>query len=161
MAISDRARFLIRSLRLKPHPEGGYYREIYRSQDTVIAHQGKRASMTQIYFLLNRGEISRWHQVLSDESWNHLEGASLNLYILDPPLKKLQKVKLGPLKQRALPCFVVPRDHWQAAKSTGEYSLVTCLVAPGFEFQDFSMMDAVTSLKATKGKREKEIQKFL
>jgi predicted cupin superfamily sugar epimerase len=161
MPLSPRAKSLIRSFRLKPHPEGGHYREIYRSPSNIESSQGTRSALTQIYFLLARGEISRWHRVFSDESWNHLEGSPLNLYTLDPALKKMQKVKLGALKQRALPTFVVPSHHWQAAQSAGEYTLVTCLVAPGFEFQDFSMMDGVTALQAAKGKREKEIQKFL
>lgn len=161
MAISNRARFLIRSLRLKPHPEGGYYREIYRSQDTVIARQGKRAAITQIYFLLNRGEISRWHQVLSDESWTYVEGAPLALYRLDANMKNLKKIKIAPFKLKGRPTAMIVQSEWQAAECLGEYSLVTCIVAPGFEFMDFSMMDAVSALRCARGKRKKEIQKFL
>ena len=141
MKISLRARFLIRSLRLKPHPEGGFYREIYRSPSKVIAVQGTRGALTQIYFLLNRGEISRWHQVLSDESWIYLEGAPLALYRLDTNLKNLKKTKISPLKLKGTPTAMIPRKEWQAAESLGDYSLVTCLVAPGFLFKDFRFLD--------------------
>lgn len=147
MKYCSRAETLIKTLKLKPHPEGGFYREMYRSARKVIAPQGKRSFLTQIYFLLRNGEISRWHQVLSDESWNFIEGAPLSLYQLDSSLKKYTPIQLGLLIQKQTPFHVVQAKSWQAAESTGAYSLVTCLVSPGFDFQDFRFLSPYQALK--------------
>ncbi len=140
--MDPRAEALIRELGLLPHPEGGHYRELYRSPLQVDPPDGRgdRAALTTIYFLLPAAEISRWHRVTSDEVWHHLEGAPLELFVSDPDLLHVQRHLLGPLRDGLVPEVVVPPGHWQAARSSGAYSLVGCVVAPGFDFADFAML---------------------
>lgn len=138
----SRANDLIRSLRLQPHPEGGYYREIHRSTLGVRPEDGRhtRSALTLIYFLLDAHGHSRWHRVLSDETWQHVEGAPLELFRIDAAIGECQRTVLGPLADGAEPVHVIPAGHWQAARSTGAYSLVACAVGPGFDFADFAML---------------------
>ena len=121
---------------LRPHPEGGFYREIYRSPQTVTAAAGAgRRALTHIYFLLLAGQISRFHRVCHDEVWNFYEGAPLTLVTFDGA--EIRKQRLGPGSAYAA---VVAGGLFQAAESDGVYSLVGCTVAPGFEFADFSFL---------------------
>ena len=131
---------MIARLGLRPHPEGGHYREIFRSTGHVKAGQGRRSAMTLIYFLLRKGERSLFHRVLSDEIWHHCEGAPLRLITLPPNLKDKRTVSLGSLRGRTAPVAVVPAGYWQAAETRGAYTLVACAVAPGFDFKDFQMV---------------------
>ncbi len=133
---------LIAQLDLKPHPEGGHYRELYRSPLTVRPGDGRseRTALTTIYFLLPAGEVSRWHRVSSDEVWHHLEGAPLELFLCDPGFVQVTRNIIGPLRDGLQPELVVAPLHWQAARSTGAYSLVACVVGPGFDFADFAML---------------------
>jgi len=144
--MNPRIRTLIDSLKLQPHPEGGYYGEIFRSEKTVGADQerGERKALTTIYFLLEAGQHSRWHRVLSDEVWSHLEGGPLEIFRFDAASTKLTVSTLGPYAHEIepapiVPVVIVPAGVWQAARPLGEYTLVGCTVGPGFEFQDFSM----------------------
>jgi hypothetical protein len=137
-----RADQLIAELRLAPHPEGGWYRRIFCSAQTV-ARQGdgaERAALTAIVYLLKAGETSRWHRVASDEAWHHYEGAPLALLCADPDLEQVKVLQLGPLADERLPTQTMPARHWQAARCLGEYALVGCNVAPGFEFDDFELL---------------------
>jgi uncharacterized protein len=138
----NRANQLIRDLRLQAHPEGGYYREIHRS--TLGVHpddrRPPRSALTVIYFLLDAAGHSRWHRVSSDEVWQHVEGAMLELFRIDPGLQELERMSVGPLAEGAEPVRVVPAGHWQAARTTGAYTLVACSVGPGFDFADFAML---------------------
>jgi predicted cupin superfamily sugar epimerase len=129
---------LTRALGLAPHPEGGYFRETFRSTGRVTPDDGRgsRAALTTIHYLLARGDVSRWHQVDSDEVWHFYEGAPLDLWVLAPDLSALDVVRLGPLGDGARHATVAA-GWWQAARSTGDYSLVGCTVGPGFEFEDF------------------------
>lgn len=140
----DRVAELIRTLQLAPHPEGGHYREIWRSRDVVSPADGRgpRAALTSIYFLLPAGARSRWHRVRSDEIWHHDEGAPLELLLVPPDELRLERRRLGPLGagQEQTPVHCVPAGSWQAAKSLGDYTLVCCDVAPGFEFSDFELL---------------------
>ena len=135
----DRAAALIRMLRMKPHPEGGHYVETFRSPVSVRCGRRRRAAVTTIYFLLRRGEMSRLHGVRSDEIWNYCEGAPLRLIDVDPDAGSCVVRRLGPVDRATSPQAVIPAGHWQAAESTGRYTLVACTVAPGFEFADFAM----------------------
>lgn len=139
--MNSRTQTLIQSLQLQPHPEGGYYREIFRSGRAVLADQGRgeRMALTTIYFLLEAGQRSRWHRVLSDEVWSHLEGDTLELLRFDPATAQLTVSRLGPYAAETEPSLVVPAGVWQAARPLGAYTLVGCTVGPGFEFGDFSM----------------------
>ncbi len=143
-----RTEFLIQSLELRPHPEGGYFREVYRSPSLLSLEDrdGVRAWMTTIYYLLTSGQRSRWHRVCSDELWHYYEGDPLQLNILDSELQELKTHYLEPINQQStngLVC-VVSANAWQSAKTTGEYTLVGCTVSPGFEFNDFTFMSECT-----------------
>jgi uncharacterized protein len=137
-----RAAALIQSLDLAPHPEGGYYRELYRATGTVQPDddRGTRSALTTIYFLLASGQMSRWHRVLSDEVWHLYEGGPLTLYLADPELRELQSVELWVPSGTHAPVHTVPSRWWQAARCMSAYALVGCTVGPGFEFADFSFL---------------------
>jgi uncharacterized protein len=127
---------IIRLLNLTPHPEGGHFVETFR--DTAGA--GGRAASTAIYFLLARGERSHWHRVDAAEVWHHYAGAPLKLEIASTEEGPVQRVHLGPdLMAGERPQAVVPPRAWQAAESLGDWTLVGCTVAPGFEFAGFQM----------------------
>ena len=138
-----RASHLIEQLGLVPHPEGGYYRQIYRSATTVKPADGRpvRPSLTTIYFLLAAGDVSRWHRVASDEVWHYYEGDPLELFGADGNFVEITRHALGPVDDRMAPVHVIAAGHWQAARSTGAYTLVGCTVGPGFDFADFEMLD--------------------
>ncbi len=124
---------IIRLLDLAPHPEGGHYRETFRDSRTI---DGKRAASTAIYFLLARGERSHWHKVDAVETWHWHAGAALKLEIAANGARS--EVVLGPdLAAGERPQGVVPADAWQAAQSLGDWTLVGCTVAPGFQFEGF------------------------
>jgi predicted cupin superfamily sugar epimerase len=140
--VEPRASELIGLLKLEPHPEGGYYREIWRSGlETVPADgRGTRPALTLIYFLLPAGAVSRWHRVRSDEVWHFCEGAPLELFQLPLETWHLQRITLGPLHAGQFPVHCVPAGVWQAARSLGSHTLVSCAVGPGFDFSDFELM---------------------
>lgn len=132
---------IISRLGLKPHPEGGFYRESYRSPGTFESGRGPRAHSTAVYFLLRRGEISRLHRLKSDEVWHFYGGGPLTVAEIAPDGTRRETV-LGPdLDAGQTPQHVVPAGSWFGAfPSEGtEFSLVGCTVAPGFDFSDFEM----------------------
>ena len=135
------ARCLIDRLGLIPHPEGGFYRETFRSLARVTsAERGVRAASTAIYFLLPAGAVSVLHRVSSDEAWHHYDGDPVELLTLDEAGRR-EVVTLGrdvPAGQR--PQHVVLAGVFQGARALGvRYALLGCTVAPGFEFSDFTM----------------------
>jgi hypothetical protein len=126
---------VIRRLDLKPHPEGGHFRETFRDVRTV---DGGRAASTAIYFLLARGEHSHWHRVDAVEVWHHYAGETLNLRIADAHGTRV--VRLGTdFAAGEEPQAVVPAGAWQAAETLGDWTLVGCTVAPGFAFSGFEL----------------------
>ena len=135
----SRANELLQSLAMRPHPEGGHFVEIYRSarRVEVLERQVQRSAITSIYFLLAAGEYSRWHRVLSDEIWHYHEGDAIELVLFDQ--HGLRRVRLGPVSRETRPTLIVPAGTWQAARTTGAYTLGACTVGPGFEFADFSL----------------------
>ena len=138
-----RAAELIATLALRPHPEGGFYREIFRSESRVAPSdsRGARAALTTIYFLLPGGTFSRWHRVASDEVWHLYEGGPLELLELDAQARHLVRHLVGPVGSGdAAPVHTIPAGAWQAARPLGDYVLVGCTVAPGFDFADFTML---------------------
>jgi hypothetical protein len=159
-AAAGRARELVEALGLVPHPEGGYYREVYRSPRLVRADDAPdpRAALTTIYFLLPAGAHSRWHRVESDEVWHHYEGAALELLWVDEAMASLRIERLGPVGDGARPVFTVPARCWQAARTTGDYTLVGCTVGPGFEFADFALLDGRPSEAAALRARFAEVR---
>jgi predicted cupin superfamily sugar epimerase len=130
----------IETLGLTRHPEGGWYRETFRSNDTLHTPKGPRQAMTLIHFALDAGEASAWHRVSSDEAWIWCEGEPLELTVVSADLARVERMRLGPTTRGCVPHHVVPAGAWQAARSTGNGSLVTCCVAPGFEFADFQLL---------------------
>ena len=140
--MADRAARLIQTLDLHDHPEGGYYREVFRSAAMVNPTDGRegRSSLTSIYFLLMEGSHSSWHVVRSDEAWHHYEGDPLELLTIDPDSFELTQVVLGPIEEGAQPVRVVAAGLWQAARPLGTYTLAGCSVGPGFDFADFTLM---------------------
>jgi predicted cupin superfamily sugar epimerase len=140
--MDHRAAHLIDSLGLVPHPEGGYYREIYRSDSRVqpLDDREERSALTTIYFLLGAGQVSRWHRVASDELWHYCEGASLELFVADPAFEQVRTLRLGTIADGPQPVQAVRAGDWQAARSCGAYTLAGCTVGPGFEFADFQML---------------------
>jgi uncharacterized protein len=141
--MSDRAAELVEVLGMTPHPEGGFFRELFRSTDAVTPADGRgeRTALTTIYFLLRDGEHSRLHRVESDEVWHHYEGAPLELVWCADDFATVHRATLGPVGSDSKPVEVVPARYWQAARSTGEYTLVGCTVGPGFDFSDFRLLD--------------------
>jgi predicted cupin superfamily sugar epimerase len=128
---------MIQVLQLVPHPEGGWYREIYRSGDRVQRGAESRSATTAIYYLLEHQQLSRWHVVDADEIWHFYGGAPLELLAYDPEARQLKRHLLHTVAAEARPVGVIPSGVWQAARSLGEYSLVGCTVSPGFEFSGF------------------------
>jgi len=135
-----RARELLNTLGMRPHPEGGHYVEQFRSAQRVhvLDRKVERTALTAIYFLLAAGEFSRWHRVMSDEVWHYHEGDAIELVLFDD--RVLRRLQLGPVASVTRPTIVVPAGTWQAARTTGAYTLVGCTVGPGFEFADFSLL---------------------
>jgi predicted cupin superfamily sugar epimerase len=138
---------LVRDLGLNPHPEGGFYREVYRSTELVplaglpTRYPGPRAFATSIYFLLPSGDISAFHRLRSDEIWNFYQGSPLGLTVIRPS-GELDEVRLGPnFAGGEVYQTVVPAGHWFGAFVTepGSFSLAGCTVAPGFDFADFEL----------------------
>jgi uncharacterized protein len=126
---------IIAQLALEPHPEGGHYRETFR--DPRVDAAGRAAS-TAIYFLLARGERSHWHRIDAVEIWHYYAGDALTLRIADDSGQRV--VRLGPgLAAGEQPQAVVPAHAWQAAESIGDWTLVGCTVAPGFDFAKFEL----------------------
>lgn len=151
-----RAGELIERLGLQPHPEGGYYREIYRSASHVRPEDDRprRAAVTNIYFLLAAGQHSRWHRVGSDELWHFYEGKPLELLVAPPALDRLESLVVGPPLGEGHAVHEVPAGWWQAARPRGAYSLVGCTVAPGFDFDDFTFLrDDAEALARLRGLR--------
>ncbi|MGB0497016.1 MAG: cupin domain-containing protein [Rubricella sp.] len=129
------AKDIIAALGLAPHPEGGWYRETWRAGSKA----GERPAGTAIYYLLEAEQHSHWHRVDADEIWLWHAGAPLVLTV-SPDGHDAQARVLGPgLAQGQAPQIVVPRHHWQTAASLGQYTLVSCTVAPGFTFEGFEM----------------------
>ncbi len=122
---------------LEPHPEGGHYRETFRDPRTDA--RGRSLS-TAIYFLLARGERSRWHRIDAVEIWHHHAGHALSLQVADG--SGTRTIRLGPdLAAGEVPQAVVPARAWQAAETTGDWTLVGCTVAPGFDFAEFELAE--------------------
>lgn len=127
---------IITELNLSPHPEGGYYRQ------TWMADNDGRPTGTAIHFLLKAGENSHWHTVDADEIWFYHAGAPLVLSVSETATGLAHDIQLGPdVLAGDQPQVIVPKGHWQAARTTGDYTLVSCIVSPGFQFAGFHLAD--------------------
>jgi predicted cupin superfamily sugar epimerase len=144
-----RAGELVRALELAPHPEGGWYREWFRSRAGVATTDGRgaRSALTCIDFLLGAGQFSAWHRVASDELWQLYEGR-LRLWTMPASLDAIDRVELG--EGGGVRRAAVPAGAWQAAEPMGELAWIGATVGPGFDFADFSFLrhdaDALAAL---------------
>lgn len=132
---------LVEELRMKPHPEGGFYAETYRSAETIMTANGERSLMTVIYFLLRSEDVSHFHRIQSDEHWFWHEGSALTVHLLGE--KGHEKLKLGPIsRENCKPQQLVPAKviFGSTVDEVNSYALVSCVVAPGFDFQDFELL---------------------
>ncbi len=128
------AKDLIAALDLAPHPEGGWFRQ------TWVADAPGRPSGTCIYFLLQAGGSSHWHRVDATEIWHFHSGAPLVLRIAETGAGPAQRISLGPdVMAGDMPQAIVPKGWWQAAVTTGDWTLVSCTVSPGFDFAGFDL----------------------
>jgi predicted cupin superfamily sugar epimerase len=129
------AQDIVRLLDLKPHPEGGHYRETWRADAAL----GERSDGTAIYYLLGEGEISHWHRIDADEIWHWHAGSALDLG-LSHDGRHVDTHRLGPdMAEGERPQVIVPRFCWQTARSLGSWTLVGCTVSPAFAFYGFEM----------------------
>lgn len=132
-AMTDADR-IIAALDLAPHPEGGWYRQ------TWMADNEGRPYGTAIYFLLKAGAASHWHRVDAVEIWHFHAGSPLVLSVSETDHGPARDIMLGPdVLADQSPQGIVPKDWWQAARTTGDYSLVGCTVSPGFDFAGFTL----------------------
>ncbi len=138
---------IIKTLRLDRHPEGGWYRQTWIEDTAATGAQGEtevqkdapRPSGTCIYFLLRAGEASHWHRVDATEIWLYHAGAPLILSLSATDSGPALDHLLSPDLRHGRPQLIVPKDHWQAARSTGDWTLVSCTVSPGFDFSGFEL----------------------
>lgn len=143
------ARFWIDTLKLEPHPEGGYFRETYRAKDTIpqaglpSRYSGSRVLSTAIYYLLERGDYSAFHRIRSDEVLHFYTGGPLEVHMLDERGHTVAELGHDVGNGHVLQC-VVPAGSWFAMtpKDSEEYSLIGCTVSPGFDFLDFELASA-------------------
>lgn len=136
------ARYWIRKLDLKKHTEGGYYKEIYKSDKKIKINNKIRNFYTSIYYLLESNDFSSFHKIKSDEIWNFFTGSAITIYFISKENGKMKKTILGPNFE----CennfqVLIPANTWFAAKvdDLKSYALVGCIVSPGFEFDDFEL----------------------
>ena len=138
---------IIERLQLQRHPEGGWFREVYRSQDVIETHSlpqpysSVHCFSTSIYFLLDKDNFSAFHRIRSDETWHFYLGSSLVIHCIFPD-GTYAAIELGrDLQKGQVLQFTIPRNCWFAAKNLdgNTFSLVGCTVAPGFEYQDFEL----------------------
>ena len=145
----ERIKEIIKKLKLIPHPEGGYYRETYRSSGTISENnlppniKGERNFSTAIYFLLTSENFSAFHRIKEDEIWHFYEGSPLEIHIISDN-GNYSKAVLGlNLSEGETPQIIIPANNWFAANviEGNSYSLVGCTVSPGFDFNDFELAD--------------------
>lgn len=141
------AQYWIKHLDLQPHPEGGYYKEIYRAEGIIsqpnlpIRFSGGRAYSTSIYYLLESKDFSSLHRLDSDEQWFHIDGGTLTIHSIDPN-GNYTKHSIGKnLTNVDLPHAIIPHGNWfgGTVDEPNSFVLVGCVVAPGFDFEDFEL----------------------
>lgn len=135
---------MVENLQLSPHPEGGFYAETYRSDDRIGTDSGKRNLSTAIYFLLTSENVSKFHRIKSDELWFFHEGSNLTVHTLSELGHKQFSLGNPSTKGKAYPQQLVPANtiFGSSVDEPDSYALVSCVVAPGFDFADFELFEA-------------------
>ena len=132
---------VIQPINLEDHPEGGRFLQVFKSHGSVTRENGEtRSALTHIYYSLRKGEVSRFHKVQSDEVWNLYKGEGLYLYLWEGGQKPPKRVELSAESNTF--CHIVPAGIWQAAEPRGTEVLVGCSVGPGFEYEDFELIES-------------------
>ena len=146
--MKDKIEKLVKNLDLLPHPEGGFYKEVYRSenmipQNALKGFSGDRSFCTSIYFLLTSENFSAFHRIKQDEIWHFYEGSPLFVHVIDENGNYTRHTVGMNLEKGELPQLVVPAGCWFASsvKEEKNYSFVGCTVAPGFDFDDFELAE--------------------
>jgi len=147
---------IIKTLDLKPHPEGGYFRETYRSEGEILQKclnhnfTGNRNYSTCIYFLLTSVAFSAFHKIRQDEIWHFYDGSPLQLYMISPEGKHSNAIIGKEIIKGQVPQFVVPSSTWFAASvvKKNNFALLGCTVSPGFDFSDFTLADRNNLIKS-------------
>lgn len=142
------ALYWIEKLQLKPHPEGGYYKETFRSPEMIPQHglpsrfEGERCFVTQIFYLLEYSQKNKLHRLKADETWHFYEGLPIVLYLISPT-GDFSTVTLGRGNEGFVFQYTIPNDYWFGAKVEADngFSLIGCTVTPGFDFRDFEVGD--------------------
>ncbi len=145
--------FWIQKLELQPHPEGGWFKEAYRSPERVAAEAlpgrftDKRNFSTAIYYLLEKGDFSAFHRIKSDEIWHFYDGDSLEIIEINSAGEKVTHYLGLDEENNSVPQVIISAGSWFAARPLGSYTLVGCTVSPGFDFNDFEMASKGELLK--------------
>ena len=145
--MNEKAKYYVAKLQLNPHPEGGYYKEIYRSGEIYFAehlpgrYSGGRNFSTSIYFLLEGKQVSKFHKLKSDELWHFYDGTSIKIYIFNNSMSLSEIVLGNNLDKGEIFQIAIEKENWFAAEviDKSSYSLIGCTVAPGFDFADFEL----------------------
>lgn len=140
------ADYFIKNLDMTPHPEGGFYKEIYASEENITSNdlkvdfEGSRILWTSIYFLLKDGEVSNFHRLKSDEMWYYHSGSPLTIYMISPEGELITEQLGLDIEHGEKPQVLVPKNYiFGSAMNHEGYALVGCMVSPGFEFKDFEL----------------------
>ncbi|MFT8348226.1 cupin domain-containing protein [Clostridium saccharoperbutylacetonicum] len=138
------ADYFVKQLDMIPHQEGGFYKEVYASEDNVSVENinEPRKLWTTIYFLLRAGEVSNFHRLKSDEMWYYHAGSSLTIYMITPEGEVITEQLGLDIGNGEKPQVLVPKGYiFGSAMNNSSYALVGCMVAPGFEFKDFELFE--------------------
>ncbi|MDF2873167.1 MAG: cupin [Anaerocolumna sp.] len=140
------ADYFVKNLNMTAHPEGGFYKEIYTSEESItsqelkVDYEGSRILWTSIYFLLRDGEVSNFHRLKSDEMWYYHSGSPLTIYMISPNGELITEQLGLAVEHGEKPQVLVPKDYiFGSAMNNEGYALVGCMVSPGFEFRDFEL----------------------
>lgn len=145
--MNSKVKYYINKLELKPHPEGGWFKEVYRAEETISSEHlpkrygGDRSFSTSIYFLLEGNQFSAFHKLKSDEQWHFYDGSTVVIYMINEK-GTLETIKLGNnLAEGKVFQTVIKRNTWFAAEveDKNSFALIGCTVAPGFDFSDFGL----------------------
>ena len=147
--MNNKAQYYIEKLSLIAHPEGGYFREIYRSDEIIKAehlpdrYSKQRNFSTSIYFLLEGEQVSKFHKLKSDEIWHFYDGSPIQIFIISPDGKIQNEILGKDLNKNEFPQLVIEKENWFGAKvlDKDSFTLIGCTVSPGFDFKDFELAD--------------------